>query len=269
MASQIKYPYQGKCIAFITGASRGFGRAISQLICNKEDGILGDADKGSRIVLMSRDASELEKTKILIQNENKSFDIDVVQVDLNDIRQTQDVVEKTLTNCGNDFQSAFLFSNAGLLGDASKTVADLDDIEKMQQVYHVNVISPSYLISRFCKHFVGVNRFVISTSTLAAIQPFSYTSLYSSSKAGMDMYIRNLATDCPDVRALNYAPGPMDTEMGREVRDKTGSKETKEYFTMMFNEGKIVNPVDSVKKMLMLVRKNEFENGSHIDFYEV
>ena len=122
------------------------------------------------------------------------------------------------------------------VGDASKTVTDLPNIESIQQVYHVNVISPSFLISRFCNHFINVNKFVIHTSTLAAIQPFPLYRLYSSSKAGMDMYIRNLASDCLDVRALNYAPGPMDTEMGREMMDETGSKDSKDYFNMMVNE---------------------------------
>lgn len=83
------------------------------------------------------------------------------------------------------------------------------------------------------------------------------------------MFLRNLATDCPQVRALNYAPGPMDTDMSHEIQTKTKSKDTKAYFDDLVKNGKILTTDQSVKKMMMLLRKNEFENAAHIDFYDV
>jgi len=269
MASLLKYPYTGKCVSIITGASRGFGRSISQLICNKEHGILGNAGAGSRIILMSRDTSEMEKTKALIENETGNFEVSIVPVDLYDVQCSQQVINKMLNSCVTDFDNAFLFNNAATLGDPAKRLADYDNIEEIQNLFNLNVITASFLISRFCKHFEKINRFVVQISTIAALQPFPCTGLYSTSKAAMDMFIRNLATDCPDVRALNYAPGPMDTQMSQKLFEKTGDKGTKQYFSDLFTEGKILKTLDSVKKLMMLLRNNEFESGAHIDYYDI
>merc|ERR1712183_493949 len=103
-----------------------------------------------------------------------------------------------------------------------------------------------------------MNRFVIQISSPAALQPFYGMGLYSSSKACMDMFIRNLATDQPKLRVLNYAPGSMDTQMARDVWTKTKNEECKEYLTSLFTEGTIINTLDSVKKLLNLIRDNEF-----------
>merc|ERR1712226_378929 len=264
MSSLLKYPYTGKCVAIITGASSGFGRAIFQLICNKEDGILGNAGAGSRIILMSRNTAEMEKTKALVENETGNFEVSIVSVDLYDVHCTQEVVNKTLDNCATDFDNAFLFNNAGTLGDPAKRIPDYDNIEEIQNVFNLNAITACFLISRFCKRFEKANRFVIQTSTLAAIQPMSCMALYSASKASMDMFIRNLAGEFPNVRALNYAPGPMDTQMGRDVFEKTGDEGTKQYFSKLFGEGTIVKALDSVKKLMKLLRNNEFESGAHL-----
>lgn len=261
----------GKCVVFITGASRGYGRAMSQLITHNENGILQNAQAGSKIVLMARNLADLEKTKSLIVNTDKRFDITVVSVDLSvaDVKSTERVVNETLEECGKDFTHAYLFSNAAVLGDPGKLLPDYNSIEEIQKVFTLNVVSASFLISRFSRYFERSSCFVINTSSLLAIQPMNSTCLYSSSKACMDMFINNLAADCPHIRCLNYAPGPMDTEMARELRDKTGNADTQAYFTKMFSEGTIINPTDSAKKLMVLLQRNEFVNGSHIDFYDV
>jgi len=270
MASSLKFPYSGKCLSIITGASRGYGRTIAQLLCNKEHGILGNAAEGSRIILLSRNVSEMEKTKELIENQDGKFEVNIVPVDLYNVESSAEVIEKMLASCSTDFEHAFLFNNASCLGDPSKAVPDYNDIHEIQKVFTLNVITGSFLIARFCKYFQAVkNKFVIQISTLAAVQPFPCTGLYSSSKACMDMFLRNLATDCPEIRALNYAPGPMDTQMSRDLWTHTANEGTKEYFTGLFTEGRILSTEESAKKLMMLLRKNEFENAAHIDFYEI
>lgn len=50
-------------------------------------------------------------------------------------------------------------------------------------------------------------------------QAFPGWGLYASIKAARDMFSQVLATEESGVRVLNYAPGPLDTEMQREVRE--------------------------------------------------
>ncbi|CAM9237287.1 unnamed protein product, partial [Discosporangium mesarthrocarpum] len=66
---------------------------------------------------------------------------------------------------------------------------------------------------------------VINVSSLAAIQPFESWGTYSMGKAAREMFHRVLAKEqsAPGgVRVLNYSPGPMDTDMQREIRNSTG-----------------------------------------------
>ena len=83
------------------------------------------------------------------------------------------------------------------------------------------------------------------------------------------MYLRNLVADCPAIRALSYAPGPLDTSMACELRDGTSDEGTRGYFQDLFSSGKILSPKESAKKLMVLLQKNEFENASHIDFYDI
>lgn len=49
-------------------------------------------------------------------------------------------------------------------------------------------------------------------------------------KAARDMFFRTLAVEEPNIRVLNYAPGPCDTDMGKDCREKTKAPEVKKFF---------------------------------------
>ena len=44
------------------------------------------------------------------------------------------------------------------------------------------------------------------------------------------MLFRTMALEESDIRILNYAPGPVDTDMQLEARTNTGDKEIKDMF---------------------------------------
>ena len=54
--------------------------------------------------------------------------------------------------------------------------------------------------------------------------------LYDPGKAARDMLFRTMALEEPDLRVLNYAPGPLDTDMQLTARTVTGDKELKKMF---------------------------------------
>ena len=173
--------YTGKCVVIITGASRGFGQQIAELILSETDGILGNMSPQSRVILMSRDTTGLEQTKKLMQDiGGKELQVDTVSVDFANTENLNAVLDATLRGCAKDFEHAFLFSNAGVLGDPGKLLPEYTDLSEMERVYKINVVSPSYVISRFCKHFDDARQYVVNTSSLAALQPFRSTGLYST-----------------------------------------------------------------------------------------
>ena len=92
---------------------------------------------------------------------------------------------------------------------------------------------------------------------------------YCVSKAAMDMFFKCLAAEETDVRVLNYAPGPLETNMATILSEKVCEESTKKFFKESLSNGTIIQPRDSVKKLMWLLNKDEFESGAHIDFYDV
>ena len=73
----------------------------------------------------------------------------------------------------------------------------------------------------------------------------------------------------PTIRTLNYAPGPLDTDMQKEVRDTLCDEESRTIYQTMHTDGKLVHPNTSAAKMVELLMKDEYSSGSHLDFYDV
>ena len=85
------------------------------------------------------------------------------------------------------------------------------------------------------------------------------------------MFHRVIATEHKDdgIIVINYAPGPLDTQMQQEIRESSTVKvDTKEYFANMKLENKLVNPLDSANKLVKLLDDELFVSGSHFDYYD-
>jgi sepiapterin reductase len=130
-------------------------------------------------------------------------------------------------------------------------------------------MDPSYIPSISCFTIINV-------SSLAATTPFESWSIYCAGKAARDIYHAVLAKEqlkFPDRRklvTLNYAPGPLDTNMQKEIRENEQvDKETREFFKTMKDNNQLVDPNVSADKLSRLIISGSFESGSHVDFYEL
>lgn len=63
------------------------------------------------------------------------------------------------------------------------------------------------------------------------------------------------------LRVLNYAPGPMDTDMSREIR-------TVEQYEDDLRNKRLVDPKLSAEKCVRLALGNRFTTGSHVDYFD-
>ena len=75
--------------------------------------------------------------------------------------------------------------------------------------------------------------------------------------------------DNPSIFILNYSPGPMDTDMQREIRENVNiDPEMKARFNKMRN--KLLNPITSARKLTqILLMDNYIElNGEHVDYFD-
>lgn len=71
------------------------------------------------------------------------------------------------------------------------------------------------------------------------------------------------------IKTLNYAPGPLDTDMQKEIRDSSPHEEQRAFYIEMKEQGTLLKPEQSAKKMIKLLEENSFENGAHIDYYDL
>lgn len=115
---------------------------------------------------------------------------------------------------------------------------------------------------------------VVNVSSLAAVQPFESWGMYCAGKAARDMFAavvakEQQATGATQHKTLNYAPGPLDTDMQAELREsETLHPATKEWSLEMFKEGKLVRPEDSAAKCVRILEEDRFASGAHVDYYD-
>ncbi len=67
------------------------------------------------------------------------------------------------------------------------------------------------------------------------------------------------------LKTLSYAPGPLETDMVTEIRSAPAlDADLKPNF-----QKQLLDPEDSAKKLIRLLLINDFENGAHIDYYDL
>jgi len=117
----------------------------------------------------------------------------------------------------------------------------------------------------------------VNISSLAAVKPFASWGVYCIGKAARDMLIQVIGAEVETVtslshgstiRALNYAPGPVDTDMQAEIRKNASIPEQRQFYTMMFETGKLVTPDATTAKLVRILEQGKYENGAHIDYYD-
>ncbi|KAJ3417279.1 hypothetical protein HDV05_005735 [Chytridiales sp. JEL 0842] len=269
----------------ITGASRGFGRSIAQAIASQDH-----HDQASEIMLLGRNMQGLQETERIVQKLNPTLKTSTHTVDFSS--PTATTTFQSLLPPPNTYASVYLIHNAGSLGPLLRArelgTSPNATEEKLRSEMQVNILSPVLLTGVFLRWFTptmttttttqkGPTKvWVVNISSLAAIQPFDCWSLYALSKAARDMYFKNLALEegllvenKGRVKVLNYAPGPLDTDMQKQIREEMPDVELKGVFKEMHEEGKLVDPLDSAKVLLDLLIKERYVKGEHVDYYDV
>jgi len=119
---------------------------------------------------------------------------------------------------------------------------------------------------------------IINISSLAAIKPMKSMLLYCLGKAARDMLFTGLAAEVENftiqnttipIKTLNYAPGPMDTDMQAELFNSTTmDPEMQVIFKGLKTNNVYVPLVASAAKCARLIAENKYSSGSHIDYYD-
>jgi NAD(P)-dependent dehydrogenase (short-subunit alcohol dehydrogenase family) len=189
-------------IALITGASRGFGRALAESL----------ARDGWDLVLDARDGEALAVTADALARHRTN--IRALPGDVADPAHRRALVEAAGELGGLDL----LVNNASTLGPSPQPALASYPLAALERVYAVNVVAPLGLVQAARPLLVLAPRgTVVGISSDAAVEAYEGWGGYGSSKAALDQVTAVLAVEEPALRVYSFDPGDMRTAMHQEA----------------------------------------------------
>lgn len=253
-----------KTLLFITGASRGIGRAIAVEVSRlvKPESVL---------VLVASSSSALEETKSLVLQVQDKLTVLTYPLDLSKL--SSDAYDNLFDNVLQkinilDLEYSVIIHNAGTIGTLKKSV-DLDDVELWRKYYDLNMISAVSLNSKFMNKTKSLAKklVVVNISSLCGRAPFVNMSMYGSCKAARELFFKVLATEETNITVLNYSPGPVATDMFDTIIETAQDDELRKSFENT-KKTVILTPEKTVGMLLDILKKGDYKSGDTIDYFD-
>jgi NAD(P)-dependent dehydrogenase (short-subunit alcohol dehydrogenase family) len=194
-------------VAIVTGASRGFGRAVSAALLDRGWTVVGDA----------RRAFELESTV----RELNSSNFIALPGDVTDASHRAEVVAAASVG-----PIGLLVNNASRLGPSPQPLLADYPANELWTVYQTNLFAPLALIQATLPALADNGGVIVNLTSDAAVEPYPGWGGYGSSKAALDQLSAVLAAEAPAVAVYAFDPGDMRTEMhqaafpGEDISDR-------------------------------------------------
>jgi 3-oxoacyl-[acyl-carrier protein] reductase len=191
---------------FVTGGSRGIGRAIVEKF----------ASSGDDVVFTYKASSEIaEKAAQQIAEENNVKCL-AIQAEVSSVESMSKAVDKALEAFG---KVDVLVNNAGIIRDQnliSMSVDEWYDVINTNLNGAFNTSKP--LISTMLRKRAGV---IINIASTAGVMGVAGQTNYCSTKSGLLGFTRALARECGPrgVRVNAVAPGFIETDMTSELNE--------------------------------------------------
>jgi NAD(P)-dependent dehydrogenase (short-subunit alcohol dehydrogenase family) len=197
-------------VAIVTGASRGFGRAVASDL----------AKEGWSLVIDGRREGPLDE----VSRSLEALGVPVTSIagDVTDPGHVAALVDAAAALGGLDL----VVNNASTLGPSPLPSLDRYPLDALRRVFEVNVFAPLALIQAALPLLRRAGGTVVSVSSDAAVEAYEGWGGYGSSKAALDQLHRVLAAEQPDLHIYQFDPGDMRTEMhqaafpGEDISDR-------------------------------------------------
>jgi benzil reductase ((S)-benzoin forming) len=236
-------------VYYITGTSRGIGKALAEHILSLPD---------TKVIGLARNHT--------IQHANyKHVDIDLSNTSYTANFYFEQHAEAT---------EIVLVNNSGVIGDIAR-FGDIDN-EKIVEAMHVNLIAPFILSNNFVKAYsaLTIPLTILNISSGAGRNPVDAWGAYCTSKAGVDMFSRVLSLEQEilgrkNLRCLSLAPGIIDTVMQDSIRAANPEDFSRHAeFVALKEEGKLVTPETLAPLIVQALGKSSFDKVT-VDLREI
>lgn len=185
--------------ALITGASKGFGRALAQRL----------AAAGVNLILTARSESALDElAEQLVADNDNAIECVVIAGDI-----TDRAVERHLIAAGIDRNIDLLINNAGIVD--IRPVIDVPEA-RIEEMISLNLLAPIKLTHGLLPIFLTRGSgAIVNVNSLGGRGPVPDHAIYCASKYGMNGFFDTLKLELKGkgVRVLNVCPGKMATEL--------------------------------------------------------
>jgi NAD(P)-dependent dehydrogenase (short-subunit alcohol dehydrogenase family) len=190
-------------VAVITGASRGFGRALAEDL----------ARGGWHLVIDARDGAALGLAAEELAAAAPTVSIHAIPGDVGDPAHRAELVAAARALGGLDL----LVNNASLLGPSPQPRLDAYPLDVLEAVFRVNVVGPLGLVQLALPMLIESGGTIVDVTSDAAVESYEGWGGYGSSKAALEQLSNVLAAEQPGIRVYWFDPGDMRTQMHQEA----------------------------------------------------
>ncbi|CUS24915.1 LAQU0S21e01310g1_1 [Lachancea quebecensis] len=216
-------------VILVTGASKGIGRAIVDVLCNSEQDV--------KVLGIARSVDDLEALKTKYQEK-----FDYLCADITDTVAISNYVKKIHKEYGS---VDAVIANAGVLAPVQSVARA--DIMQWKQLFDVNFFSIVSLVSELLPSLKKSNQGdVILVSSGASAKPYYAWGAYGASKAALNHFAQTVALEEPQIKTVAVAPGVVNTQMQDAIRDELGpsnmTPEALKRFTDLREKNQLLEP---------------------------
>ena len=229
----------------VTGASRGIGAAIVNLLAGEDYNIILNYNKSEEIA-----------KKMKQEFTEKGYSVEIYKADVSQREQVKGLVKFTIEKFG---KIDILINNAGI--SQTRLFTDITD-EDWNNMLNVNLNSVFYMTQEVVPYMIHEkNGCIINISSIWGSVGASCEVHYSVSKAGVDAMTKSLAKELgpSNIRVNSIAPGIIDTDMNKYLSDEELANIEEE-----IPLGKIGNP-EAIAKCVKWLIEDEYTTRQIIE----
>lgn len=238
-------------VAFVTGGSRGIGKAIVERF----------AEEGAKVAFIDVNEEALNETTQ--QLKEKGYEIFSKVASVTDEEQVETAVKEAFETLGS---LDILVNNAGVIRD--NLLFKMSDMD-WQMVMDVH-LKGSFYTTRAAQKYMVENKYgrIINISSTSALGNRGQAN-YATAKAGLQGFTKTLAIELGryGITANSVAPGFIETEMTRETAERIGIPFDKliEVSVTQIPVGRTGKPEDIANAVAFFAdEKSSFVNGQVI-----